>query len=171
VMYSGALKKWKGYQTLLEAAKELPSSVQVVIIGGSESHVAELQKTYPGVVFLGYQPYRDLAVNRRTADVLVIPNLPTDDPFERFTSPLKVFTHMASGVPFVVSNVPILREVLTERTALFFKPGDPKDLAAKVEETLAHAGAAAKRAVQARVEVEEYTWYKRAQNIINHITR
>ncbi|MDP4020430.1 MAG: glycosyltransferase [Candidatus Adlerbacteria bacterium] len=171
VMYIGALKEWKGHRILLEASKQFAEDVQVAIIGGGEKVVSALQKTYPQAIFLGSQPYRDLPVNQRAAEVLVIPNLETNDPFERFTSPLKVFAHMASDVPIVASYVPALREVLTEKNALFFKPGDSADLTAKIQETLANPAAAAERAKQARADAKEYTWHKRAENIIKHLAR
>lgn len=171
VMYIGALKEWKGYRTLLEASYDLPDDVQVVIIGGGTKVVKDLQDAYSRVTFLGSRPYRDLPVNQKAADVLVIPNTNTNDPFERFTSPLKVFAHMTSGVPMVVSDVPVLREVLNEETALFFEPGNPVDLTAKIQETLEHREEAQKRATRARVEVEKYTWGKRAQAIVEHLIR
>ena len=170
VMYIGALKEWKGYRTLLEASYDLPGDVQVVIIGGGTKVVKDLQDAYPRVTFLGSRPYRDLPVNQKAADVLVIPNTNTNDPFERFTSPLKVFAHMASGVPMVVSDVPPLREVLSERTALLYEPGNSADLAAKIHEVLESPDKAAQRAERARVEVEEYTWDKRAHAILHNFS-
>ena len=169
VMYIGGLKEWKGFRTLLETSKKLSSDIQVVLIGSGKTRVTQLQKEYPHVTFLGTLPYRELPINQKAADVLVIPNLATDDPFERFTSPLKVFAHMASGVPIIASDVPVLREVLTEETALFFKPGNSADLAAKIQEALTDPVAAAQKAKQALIEVKAYTWYERAQNIIKHL--
>ena len=169
VMYIGALKKWKGHLTLLEASKQFIEDVQVVIIGGGEEVVSATQKIYPQVTFLGSRPYRDLPVNQKAADVLVIPNTVTDDPFELFTSPLKVFAHMASGVPIIASDVPPLREVLSDKNSFIFKAGDPKDLAEKIKLAVNSPDEGAKRARQAKSDVEQYTWRKRAKSIIEHI--
>ncbi|KKS12974.1 MAG: Glycosyl transferase group 1, partial [Candidatus Daviesbacteria bacterium GW2011_GWB1_41_5] len=120
VMYIGALKEWKGYLTLLESSKYLSDDIQVVIIGNMGKRLVSLPKTYPQAIFLGIQPYRNLPVNQKAADVLVIPNTTTNDPFELFTSPLKVFAHMASGVPIIASDVPPLREVLSDKNSFIF---------------------------------------------------
>jgi glycosyltransferase involved in cell wall biosynthesis len=170
VMYIGALKKWKGHLTLLEASELLPPAVQVVIIGGSDKEISVLKDLYPRVTFLGIRPYKELPVNQRAGDVLVIPNLETDDPFELYTSPLKVFAHMASNVPIVASDVPPLREILSEKNAVIFRPGDARDLADKIEWTLINLLLVRARANRAYRDVEEYTWQKRAQSIIEHMT-
>lgn len=169
IMYIGALKEWKGYLTLLESSKYLPDDIRIVIIGSMGKQVDSLPKAYPHAIFLGIQPYRDLPVNQKAADVLVIPNTTTNDPFELFTSPLKVFAHMASGVPIIASDVPPLREVLSDKNSFIFKAGDPKDLAEKIKLAVNSPDESAKRARQAKSDVEQYTWRKRAKSILEHI--
>ena len=165
-VYIGRLDGWKGSDTLLEASKRLPPDFLVAIIGGEPQQVEELSKEHLNVKFLGYRPYRELSDNQAAADVLVLPNTGKDKISARFTSPLKLFTYMASGRPIVASDLPSIREVLDERGAFFFKPDDSNDLARAVREALEDP-AAQQKAVRAREFVASYTWFARAQKILH----
>ena len=53
---------------------------------------------------------------------------------ERYTSPLKLFEYLAAGRPIVASNLPALREVLTDGiNAVLVEPGNAAALASAVE--------------------------------------
>ena len=63
--------------------------------------------------------------------MLVLPNTASAIS-ERYTSPLKLFEYLTLGRPIVASDLPAIREVLTDgRTALLVPPGDPPALAAR----------------------------------------
>ncbi len=165
--YIGSLNKWKGYQTLLACAEILANRhITIVIVGESTE---KQKKESPQVRFLGYTPYKELAMVQSAADVLVIPNSAKSVVSTDYTSPLKLFAHMASGRPIVASDLPSLREVLDERTAYFFKPDSPEDLARTIEYAVAHSEEADEKAQRALVKVREYTWEKRARRILAFI--
>ncbi len=163
-MYIGRLDGWKGVGTLLDASVLLPRDVQVVIIGGEQAQVEALRAAYPGVMFLGFLPYRDIASNEAAADVLVLPNTARDITSLKYTSPLKLFAYMASGVPMVASDLPSTREIVSENEAFFFEPDNAGALARSIAEALSAADAPV-RAGRARQKVAEYTWDKRAERI------
>lgn len=165
VMYIGRLDGWKGTDTLLEASKLFSKEARLVIIGGEPPQVVALQKKYPHVMFLGYRPYREIASNQSAADMLVLPNTGRDITSARFTSPLKLFTYMASGKPIVASDLPSIREVLSEREAYLVEPDNAQALADGIVQVLTASGAPA-RAEAARAKVTDYTWDKRAERIL-----
>ena len=166
VLYAGRLDGWKGVGTLCDAAALLPEDVLVSIIGGEPGQVAAFAERYPRVRFLGYRPYRELPGNQAAADVLVLPNTGKDETSVRYTSPLKLFTYMASGVPIVTSDTPATREVLSDDDAYFFTPDDPDALAAQARAILGDEYAAHARAERAKEKVKEYTWTKRVEHIL-----
>lgn len=169
VMYVGKLDSWKGYRTLLEASLALKDTAQIVIIGGDEEPVAKLKALYPHVIFKGYLPYRELPRHQHAADILVIPNSAESDLSRMYTSPLKIFAHMTSGVPIVASDLPSIREVLNRENALLVPPDNPTDLATSITTLLTEkdrAVALSKRALQ---DVLQYSWIKRAKRIISFI--
>lgn len=164
-MYVGRLDGWKGSETLLEASLLLPPDVLVVIVGGEDAQIAHLRPRYPRVHFTGFRPYRDIAHTQAASDVLIIPNTGRDPVSARFTSPLKLFTSMASGKPIVASDLPSIREVIDEESAFFFSPDDPRSLARTIMHALGDE-AAAEKAARARRIVASYTWSARAQKIL-----
>lgn len=162
-MYIGRLDGWKGVDTLLEASKLLNNEVIVVIVGGEPAQVEKLSLTYPGVTFLGARPYRELSDTMAAADVLVLPNTGKSEISAKFTSPLKLFAYMASGIPIVASDLPSIREVLDEDAVVFFPPDDATGLAQGVRHALQSDRGRAERALAL---VEAYTWRSRAQHIL-----
>jgi glycosyltransferase involved in cell wall biosynthesis len=176
VMYTGSLTLygWKGVDTLVEAAKQLKDKVATVFIGGSEAEVRKLEENIGGshaenIKFLGRLPHADIPANIKMADVLVLPNKPGDNNSERYTSPLKLFEYMASGVPIVASDLPSLREVLNERNCTFFRAGDVGSLAGAIQSVLDGPASANAKAQQAMEDVNNYTWGIRAKNILNFL--
>ena len=168
-LYIGRLDGWKGTDTLLEASVLLPGEVRVVMIGGEPAQVEALKAKYPGVIFLGFLPYRDIALNEAAADILVLPNTARDATSLRYTSPLKLFSYMASGIPMVVSDLPSLREIVSEKEAFFVPADDPQALARAITGAL-DASDGPVRALRAKEKVAEYTWDKRAERIQALIT-
>jgi glycosyltransferase involved in cell wall biosynthesis len=169
VMYVGKLDSWKGYDVLLEASRFLEGVAQVVIIGGDENQVIGLKIKYPNVIFKGYLPYRELPGHQRAADVLVIPNSAQSDISRLYTSPLKIFAHMASGVPIIASDLPSIREVLGEQNALLVPPDDPKGLANGIKKLLTDKELSGRLARRAQEDSLRYSWQGRAKQIITFI--
>ena len=161
--YIGRLDPWKGVDTLYAATRYLAHHVRVVIMGEGEKSLKELQQTHPSIIFLGFRQYRELADNQAAADVLILPNSGKSDISAKYTSPLKLFAYMASGRPIVASDLPSLREVLSEKNAFLVAPDDPEALAEGIRYALAHPEEAAKRAAQALGDVKRYTWESRAK--------
>lgn len=161
-LYVGRLDGWKGSNTFLGAASLLPETL-FVVIGGDAPHVTQLSERYPNVCFLGARPYKELANNMAAADVLVLPNTGTDEISVRFTSPLKLFAYMTSGIPIVASDLPSIREVVDETAAYLVPPDDAAALAHGISEALAGGN---ERAQVARSRVTEYSWKRRAERVI-----
>lgn len=168
VMYVGGFAAWKGVETFFSAAQNLPD-VTFVAIGGSEEQVAEASKQYPKVTFLGAQPYRDLPNNQIAADVLVVPNTGATALSSRYTSPLKLFAHMASGVPLVISDIPSLTTVTGTDYATLVQSDDPDLLAASIVSVRDQYEERLRAAAELRELAKEYTWKKRAERILHHI--
>ncbi len=164
-LYLGRVDAWKGYDALFGAAVLL-EDVTVVVIGAEEKDLPSLRAAHPRVVFVPFRPYKEVADNQAAADVLLLPNTAKNSMSARYTSPLKLFTYMASGVPIVASDLPSIREILDESTAYLVSPDDAKALAVGIRTALAHSDEAKARAKAAREKVENYTWRSRAERIL-----
>jgi glycosyltransferase involved in cell wall biosynthesis len=122
------------------------------------------------VVMLGQKDYAtELPRYLKAADVAVLPNTAREEISRICTSPLKLFAYMASGAPLVASDVPALREVISERSAVFVAPDDPAALAGGIRALAEDPARAAALAAVAKEDARQYTWEKRAERILSFI--
>ena len=168
-MYIGHFHKGKGVEILLEASQMLDDDVRVAVIGGTDEEIKYFKNKFPKAIFLGYIPYEKLAENQRAADVLIIPNSAETKIYSLYTSPLKLFAYMASGKPIVASSVPAILEILNEKNAVLVQPGSATALAEGIKRVLSDTEFAGQIAQQARLDVANYTWEKRAESILEFI--
>ncbi|MGB3921682.1 MAG: glycosyltransferase family 4 protein [Minisyncoccia bacterium] len=174
VLYWGNFKLWKGVDTLAEAVSELKEEFVVMVGATKESdlnRIREKTSKLSNVLVKGFQPPEDAPKYLAAADVLVIPNSAKDENSLLYTSPLKLFEYMAAERPIVVSDLPSLREILNNRNAVFFKPDSFENLATTIKMLLSHEELQKKLARQARQDVEEYTWDKRAEKILDFLSK
>ncbi len=166
-LYIGSLDGWKGTTTFWQASQLFDSSIVAVAIGGEPERVQRLSSEYPGVIFLGYRPYRELAGNQAAADVLIIPNTQKDLISSSFTSPLKLFAHMASGKPIVASDLPSIRDVAGDDSAYYVVPDDSKSLAEGIQTVLNNKEIRENLVKNAGNRIRRYSWHARAVQITN----
>jgi len=111
-----------------------------------------------------------MAVYMRIADVLVM-NYPSAEHYALYMSPLKMFSYMASGVPIVSTDLPSVREVLTDESAFFVSPDDAHDLTRGLKEALADRRQAGEKAHAAKERGQHFSWEGRAGRILAFISR
>lgn len=146
-VYAGSLQHWKGTELLTEAAKLLPD-VEIRIVSG--------------------KPHKEVPLYLRAADVLVVPNTGKEDISRLYTSPMKLFEYMASGVPIIAADLPSMREIVDDSTAYFFSPDDYKSLASTIKKVL-NDPEAEEKGRRSMVKVKEYSWQNRAQGVLNFV--
>lgn len=118
---------------------------------------------------VGHVPQKDFPPYFKACDALVM-NYPNTEHYRLFMSPIKMFEYMASGVPIVTTDLPVVREVLDEADAWFVQPDNVDSLAHGITQVIEQKDEAAKRAQGAHWKVlAQYTWEKRAQAIFNGV--
>lgn len=174
VLYFGNFKQWKGVDTLAEAARLMPD-VFVAMIGGTKdtdiARIKEKTAGLPNVRVEGFKPQEELPYYLAAADVLILPNSGYDENSRLFTSPLKLFEYSAARRPIVASDLPSLRETLSEESAAFFESDNPSSLAETVLKVLADGSFGDRIAQKARENVEARTWDRRAEVILQFVFR
>jgi len=172
ILYTGTLGKEKGVDTLALSSPCVSQDTQIVFIGGNQEQAdafREKYKAYKNISALGYVEHELIPKYIAAADVLILPDLSTDTYANLFTSPMKLFEYMASGRVIVASDIPSLREVLTEDSCLFFESGNEKSLAAKILVALNDNTGSERLGKKAQEIVSHFTWTKRGDAIINHV--
>ena len=174
VLCAGHLYAGRGADLFLALARWTPSA-SFVWVGGRPADVEEWKRKavdLPNVTFTGFVPNRDLPNYLAAADVLLMPYARSilgssgDASSASVASPMKMFEYMAAGRAILTSDLPVIREVLDEHTAVFCPPEDIRAWQAALNRLLAEPRLRAALATQARREVEQYTWLARAQNIL-----
>lgn len=168
-LYAGHLYAWKGGETVLAAAALCPD-VTFVVVGGTERDVQRVsEQTLPAnVLLLGHQERSRIPRFLAAADVLLFPNTAGTQESISHTSPLKLFEYMAAGRPIVASDLPSVRDILSEETAFFVVPGSAVSLVRGVREALAGGTARAESALQ---ESYRHTWEQHARTVADFIAR
>ena len=165
-VYTGHFFPWKGVDTLVEAAADLPEDWRVFVVGGIEpdlGRIRDLARADERIEVVGHLPARDAAVYLAAADVAVLPNSGAAEISARYTSPLKLFEYLASGRPVVATDVPAIREIVESgRSALLVDPDDPGALAAGIQLVASDANLREKIALGGLEIAHENSWNSRA---------
>lgn len=161
-VFLGRLSAEKGVGTLMKAweAHGLSARIGLKIIGSGplEEQVAQWAGRTAGVEYVGRKPAREAYDIVGDASLLVLPS----EWYETFGR--VAVEAFAKGTPVVASNLGAMAELVDDgRTGLLFNPGDPADLAAKVQQMIADP--AALRAMRAEVRREYESKYTARQNV------
>jgi glycosyltransferase involved in cell wall biosynthesis len=82
-------------------------------------------------------------------------------------SPMKMFEYMAAGRAIVTADLPVIREVLNERNAIFCEPDQLEHWRLEIEELLGDKARRVDLGKRAREAVKGYTWLARAVRILD----
>jgi len=160
----GRLTVEKGHKTFLVAAKKVISNIYFVIAGdGDLKPDLEKQAKDLGledkITFLGFVPESKKIETYSSFDIFVFPSLA-----EGFG--IVLIEAMALGLPCIVSDLPVLREVTDGgRCALLFKTNDSIDLAEKINMLIEDEDLRRDLGQKARKRIEEtYSMEKFVEN-------
>ena len=176
VLYVGHFYTWKGVYTLIDAAQSLQNA-KAVLIGGTEQDHQKVgdyikERDIKNVYLHKFVPHKEIVKFIKSADVLVLPNTGQEERSLKYTTPIKLFEYMASGVPIAASRVESFKNYLENNVnAVMFEPDNAEDLANKINSLLNSSDLMEKMAVNAYQEVQDYSWERRAEKIIDFIKK
>ncbi|MGC9527331.1 MAG: glycosyltransferase family 4 protein [Limnospira sp.] len=175
LIYFGILAKWQGVDLAVRAVAQLTFSVELTIIGkGTNSQVKALKKRAEKlgirdrIIYQEAISQPELVAELHQADAVVIPLTPCDRNTVQGCCPLKVLEAMATGVPIIASDLPVVRELATPGEQFF--PAKPGSVTALVEAIAALRSDFELRkslSISARKTVEKnFTWQQSGQALI-----
>jgi glycosyltransferase involved in cell wall biosynthesis len=159
VIYIGVLTEYQGIDLLIEAVplviREAPQ-VKFLIVGYPNEDVYRQKAKKLGIEkwvhFTGKVPHEELPRYLSLADVAVSPKISTTE------ANLKLFSYLAMGLPAVVFDNPINREILGN-LGIYAKSGDLQSFAGALLEILKDQARAQQIGAQGRQKAAaDYSW-------------
>lgn len=177
IVYTGKFKTMgmdKGIHDILRSLRMLDEKVVFVAAGGSNNDInyyknkAKELNALDRTIFVGHVNQNILAIYQKAADALLMP-FPFSEHYAYYMSPLKMFEYMASKRPIIATDLPSIREILSENNAIIVKPDNPENLAWGIKKSLVDENLVNKITEQAFKDAHEYTWERRVERILGFI--
>jgi len=175
VGYTGSLYGGRGVGLMVEVASRLPH-IDLHVLGGPAAQADELRARPdrpPNLHVHGLRPVADAERLQTAMDVLLAPyaatvGTPGGVDTARWMSPMKVFEYLAAGRSIVCSDLPALREIVTDgETVLLATADDPDAWAAAVARLADDPELRGRLAGRGReVHAERYTWVTRTATLL-----
>jgi glycosyltransferase involved in cell wall biosynthesis len=169
ILYFGSLHPWQGIETLLRAFARLRDldELRLVLCCSQESRQAKWYRRLAEKLEIASRvdwhfglSAAELAPRLRNAMVSVAPLTECTRNIVQGCSPLKILEAMAAGVPVIASDLPAVRELVTDGAeALLIQPDRPDALARAIRiifedpDLRASLGAAGRKTVES-----SFTW-------------
>jgi glycosyltransferase involved in cell wall biosynthesis len=131
--YVGSLYDNKGVSDLFKAFKNLNTDLKLLIIGGRKKRInkfvnlAQELNIEDRVKITGWVDRSKVDFYLKNVKIGVVP---VQDTFHgrHLTCPTKIFNYFSHGIPIVGSDLPTVKEVVTEDCGVFYKNGNVKEL-------------------------------------------
>lgn len=178
VGYIGHLYPGRGIEIILQLAEKFPALVFHIVGGELEAVGYWKGKSPSNVRFYGHLSHNEAGIIRQSMDVLLAPyqtSTKTQAGVDstQWMSPIKIFEYMASGIPFICSDLPVLREVLQHKKNVMFSVAhDVIDWEKNLNLLLNDKSLRNEIAKNGLIDIQtKYSWKKRAEEIVSIINR
>jgi glycosyltransferase involved in cell wall biosynthesis len=173
VLCTGHLYAGRGADLFLRLAAKFPQA-RFVWVGGRPVDVEAWKgraSNLTNVTFTGFVPNEQIPLYQSAADVLLMPygravTTSSGGNTAEICSPMKMFEYMAAGRAILTSDLPVLREVLDETKAVFSPLEQTEAWESALGVLLADPQRRQALGQSARTAVEQYSWVKRAQRVL-----
>lgn len=187
VGFTGHIYPGRGADLLFELARQMPN-VNFLWVGGTpelvdfwKNKLTEAKMT--NVTMTGFVKHEVIPLYQAAADVLLMPysrsiEASSGQDIAEVINPMKMFEYMASGRGIVSADLPSIREVLNEGNAVLVEPVEEGNREwgmgnwkAAIESLLADEPRRLALGAQARKDVEQLTWVKREERVMELLTQ
>jgi len=173
IYYIGSFYKGRGINLILEVAKIMKN--KNFILFGKRKEDEKLYNKPSNVEINNYIKYYKVPNILSKADLLLMPHSThfvgigskKTDNIANFTSPIKMFEYLASGVPLMTSNLLVLKEILKhEENSFIVKNNTSSEWVKSIKELESNFLLQKKIVKNGRFTAINNTWDKRTNKII-----
>lgn len=168
ILYTGSFHKGNDIDQI-ELFLKCRINFQLHVIGGRIEEVQRLMDKYPDsrLIVSPRIAKKDIFRLRDEADLLFYP-LSFSNHLYRYTSPLKLFEYMSSGIPIIASAIGSVTEIIDDSSAFCYDPSIDQNIFEKLlMNALFDANMREEKARLALKDIANYTWLNRAESILN----
>lgn len=179
LIYFGALQPWQGVDVMLKALRYLQDfeNLKLVICAAHRRHyvkpyrkLAERQGVSDRIIWKFRLPQDELWAYVQHAELSLVPLKEGPRNLEQGCCPLKILESMACGTTVIASDLPVVRELLTEReNARLVKPERPAELARAIRILLDYPEENSKLSQRAREKVDSQFRWKMQQDRLQQL--
>ena len=169
--WTGILREWHGLELLVDALKELPTAMLLIVGGGPAQGALEARAAQLGVqrrlVITGRVPHDEVPDYLAAMDVAVVADERTG-----VASPMKLLEYMAMGLAVVAPSADNIRDIVEDGgDGLLFAPGDPSALAVQLHRLADQTTLRRALGAKARLKIEqERNWRAVAETLLGAVS-
>ena len=174
--YVGHLYKGRGIELIIECAKQI-NDMTFHIVGGLKEDIEYWKKCSKNmnilnIFFYGFVPPKKVGAYKNSFDIVLAPYKSKVSVFgnmgdsSKFMSPLKIFEYMSYKKAIIVSDLPVLREVLSPKSALLVEPENTIEWVNAINK-LRKQENREYLSLNALKDFKNYTWKTRALKVLN----
>jgi glycosyltransferase involved in cell wall biosynthesis len=113
------------------------------------------------VKFIGLIPHEELPRLYKISDIYVLPSITRGENFGN-----SALEAMACGTPVIASNLPGVRELVTDESGIKVEPKDISSLASSINKLLDDSNMRKQMGIAARKNADKYSWVDVAQRFL-----
>lgn len=174
--YIGSLKARKRIGDIIRALSRIKDkNLKLLIIGGREQELiddywelARKMGVEDRVEITGWVSRQKVEEYLKKIKIGVVPL--ADTFFNRYlTSPMKIFNYFSHGVPIIGSDLPTIKEIVTDKGGLFYEQGNIDQLVKAINRLNSSQELFEQYSNYILDEAEELLWSKRGKKILEFI--
>ncbi|WP_318435585.1 glycosyltransferase [Photobacterium leiognathi] len=173
VGYVGSFYRGKGVDTVIKLARKM-GNLKFHIVGGAENDINEMRKKSPSnVIFHGYLNQEEVDKLISKFHICLLPNKKTvygagntnnNVDIGKYTSPLKLFQYMSFGKKIICSDLPVIREIVSEDNVWLAEPNDIDYWEKMINEAIKDTTGVKENKIKELFN-SKFTWKVRAEKI------
>ncbi len=177
MVYFGTLSAWQGVNLAVEALELVNRDLRANLTAIAQARNHQIQalkqlasklKVADKLTILEPMSQKQLVENIHTSDVILAPLTPNDRNLVQGCCPLKILEGMATGVPVITSDLPVVRELgIDGEHFLLVKSGSVKAIKDAVLRLYRDGDLTTQLVANARKRIEDrYTWKHAGEALI-----
>ena len=176
VSYIGNTYKGRGIEVIIHLAEKFPN-IFFLIVGGEDAdndyYKNLLNDSIRNIIFTGHVTSKTVPSYYSITDLLIVPyqkdfTIKGNTNAQEFSSPIKIFEHLASSKPIIASDLPSISRILSnDINAILVKSLSSPSFALEINNLFSDTEKYNRLSNNALKKAEAFTWKKRAREMIS----